>query len=50
LPLPIDDKVRALFAASVGFHLGDGERLLFWIDLLLGDGCIKYMAPNLFRP
>jgi predicted lipid carrier protein YhbT len=49
LPLPIDDKVRALFAASVVFHLGDGERLLFWTDRWLGDNCFKDLAPNLFN-
>jgi hypothetical protein len=32
LPLPIDDKVRDLFAASVIFHLGDGQRIMFWTD------------------
>lgn len=49
LPLPIDDKVRALFAASVVFHLGNGERLLFWTDRWLGDNCFKDLAPNLFN-
>jgi hypothetical protein len=32
LPLPIDDKVKSLFAALVKFHLGDGQRMLFWTD------------------
>jgi hypothetical protein len=49
LPLPIDDKVRSLFAASVIFHLGDGERLSFWSDCWLDGMCIKEMAPNLFK-
>jgi hypothetical protein len=32
LLLPVDDRVRALFNASVRFHLGDGNKIKFWTD------------------
>jgi hypothetical protein len=49
LPIPIDARVKALFAASVRFHLGDGKRLMFWTDRWHADGVICELAPNLFK-
>jgi hypothetical protein len=41
LPIPIDNKVRDLFAASVSFHLGDGHQLMFWTD-----SCLSIFGAN----
>ena len=49
LPLPIDNRVRDIFNASVNFNLGNGETIKFWNDPWLHGECLKNTAPLLFQ-
>jgi hypothetical protein len=48
LLLPVDDRVRALFNASVRFHLGDGNKIKFWTDPWIDGQSLKDTVPFLF--
>ena len=47
-PVQFDDSESKLFAASISIQLGDGNRVLFWMDDWTGHGCLATLAPNLF--
>ena len=49
LPLPIDDKVRALFEASVQFSIGNGAATQFWTDPWHEVGKFSLTFPDLFK-
>lgn len=46
--MPIDPKVRALFNASVVFHLGNGERISFWKEPWHNGVSLQNTYPALF--
>jgi hypothetical protein len=49
LPLPIDDKVEALFEASTNIHLGYGKATQFWTDKWHLQGKFSTTFPDLFK-
>ncbi|KAM0905184.1 hypothetical protein ACQ4PT_017550 [Festuca glaucescens] len=49
LPLPIDDKVKALFEASVQIAIGDGEATQFWTDQWRPEGKLCVLFSDLFK-
>ncbi|CAM0877798.1 unnamed protein product [Alopecurus aequalis] len=49
LPLPIDDRVRALFEASVSFQIGNGASTQFWTDPWCHVGKFSSVFPALFK-
>jgi hypothetical protein len=49
LPLPIDDKVTALFEASTTVLLGDGQATQFWTDKWHSQGKFSTTFPDLFK-
>jgi hypothetical protein len=48
LSLPIDNKVRAIFDASVIIHIGDGEKTQFWTDGWRQEGKLCTLFPDLY--
>ncbi|KAM0876610.1 hypothetical protein ACQ4PT_036063 [Festuca glaucescens] len=49
LPVPVDDKVKALFEASVKIMLGDGEATQFWTHQWHPEGKLCTLFPDLFQ-
>ncbi|CAM0950232.1 unnamed protein product [Alopecurus aequalis] len=49
LPLPIDDRVRAIFEASVQFMIGDGAATQFWTGPWHEGGKFSVAFPDLFK-
>ncbi|KAK1606249.1 hypothetical protein QYE76_029922 [Lolium multiflorum] len=48
LSFPIDNKVRAIFDASVNIHIGDGEKTQFWTDGWRQEGKLCTLFPDLY--
>lgn len=49
LPLPTDERVRALFNASVHFHLGNGKKISFWREPWLLSASLNVCFPELYK-
>ncbi|CAN6316435.1 unnamed protein product [Urochloa humidicola] len=48
LQINVEPEVRAFFEASVTLQLGNGERILFWLDKWIDGQSISQLAPGLF--
>lgn len=48
LPLPSDAKILNLFTASARFHLGNGQRIRFWLDPWMDGLAHCHRFPELF--
>ena len=49
LPLPTDERVRALFNASVKFHLGNDKKISFWTEPWLLSASLNICLPELYK-
>lgn len=41
--------VKRLFMENIKYHIGLGERIIFWIDRWVGDRSLATQFPDLFK-